>query len=656
MGRKNVFIKSMLRQPIRAMLLVLLMAAASFAFVMRAVEYIVVNDRISEISALFQTVGVLSHRDGITADASEAIEFIAESPYVSFYDRRRGFEGTLVDMHNAYIEGSRYLRASWVYRHFRDNFLLQEYINLMPRLRPMDGFAGFVSGDSFFYGELLYIEHIYQPPVRGPRNWVFTPHKLLTVQVDQVLQGYPERLYEGQILRLRMDFPYVGFGDSPLANMEIGQRYFLKGTFYWMLDSMQLDSRIITKYMQPLGDVDVWYIPVEPSETVDTAALGLCRQLEFARHVQSAVHLRTTKDMVAMPSAQEDLGLLSLIDGRFVDMDDYLNARPVVAIHRHFAQRRQIGVGDTITINVNADQHLVYSPYYIIGNTSDTNPTPEPIMAFPELGVLSIPDGYPSVTLVLEVVGIFDLIRWWPVNTGWSSINKFMFIPDSLLSADWGMQSAYFGDIAPGYAPVLWYSFMLNDPRDQVNFLWDTREILADMGFRASFVGRDGSGFWAAADTILMSTTLNVVMFSVLLILVLVFTVALFMWQRNREYAILRALGCPAKSVFAQSTAALLLFGLPAVAAGSAAGWFFSLRLAEDSIAGFGEIVTGAVTGARIFSFERDELLAYYMEAALPSVNWLIALCAIILAVVLVLVAIGSLRAARRSILEMLRR
>jgi len=648
---KNVFIKSMLRQRVRSILLLLLIATASFAFVARAVEYIVISDRILEISKHFQNVGVLSHRDGITADASGVIEYIADSPYVAFYDRRRGFEGTLTDMRNAYIEGSRYWRASWVYRYHRNDFELREYINLMPRLRPIDGFAGFVSGDSYFYGELLQVVHVYHPPWWGAVG--FYPHKLLFIQVDQVVQGYPERLYEGQVLRLRMDFP-DGW-DSTLAGMEIGQRYFLKGTFFWRLDRMQFDSAIITKYIQPLGEQELWYIPVAPGETVDTAAFGLCRELELVRHVQSAMYIRTTRDMTAMPNVEEDIGVISLIDGRFIDLDDYQNARPVVVIHRHFAQRRQVGVGDTITINVNADQHLVYSPYYIIGNTHDTNPLPEPVMAFPELGVLSNPSGYPAVTLELEVVGIFDLIRWVPIHTGWSSVNKFMFIPDSLLPSEWELQSAYFGDIAPGYTPVLWYSFVLHDERDQSAFLWDTREALAEHGFRVDFIGRDGSGFWAAADTILMSITLNLVIFSVLLVVVLVFTVALFMWQRNKEYAILRSLGCPAKNVFTQSAATLLLFGLPAVVAGSAAGWFFAIRLVEDWMAGFGEFVTDALSGVFLFA-GREERIASYMEPSLPSGNWLVALCATILAAILLLNAIGNMRAAKRSVLEMLRR
>ena len=648
---KNVFIKSMLRQPVRSMLLLLLITAASFAFVVRSVEYIVVRNRIADISEFFTSVGFLSHRDGITADVSEAIEFLAENPYVSLHDRRRGFEGTLVGLHNACIHGSRYWHSSRYYS-MLSPFEANIHADLMPRLRPIDGFAGFVSGDSFFFGEVIETR-FYMFPAWW--DWHGTPHKMVYVRVHHVLQGYPERLFVGQELRLRFDFPYgYEYTDSPLIDMKPGQLYLLRGTFYFQLGNLQRDTRFITKFARPLDDAELWYVPVTLGEEVDTAALGINHRLEFAHHVQSAVYLRTTRDMASLPYALEHRDIVSLTDGRFIDYDDYLNARQVVVVHRRFAQRRDIAVGDTITVAVNAEQHLVYSPYYVIGNIGDMDPHPVPITAFPELGILSVPGGGPTVMLELEVVGMFELLRWRPIGTDWSSLNKFMYIPDSLLPGDWGLQSAHFGDIGADYTPALFYSFVLHDSRDEAAFLWDVRDDLAAMGFGVRFVSRDGSGFWATANIILLSITINLVMFASVLVLVLAFAVALYMWQRSKEYAILRSLGCSVKNIFIQSTTALLLIGLPAVAGGSIAGWFFAVGLTQDTIAGFSEIVADAV-GIRFPSTERDEMIAAYIETALPTSSWLIALGLIILALIIALIIIGNLWASRRSVLEMLK-
>ena len=650
---KNIFIKSMLRQPVRSALLIILIATVSFAFVLRTVEYTIVSNQISQISGFFQSVGILSHRDGITADVSPAIDIIAQSPYVAFYDRRRGFEGTLDNMYNAYIEGSRYWFASFAYRYFQQDFEMRELINLMPRLRTPPDFAGFVSGDSFFYGELIYIEYMGWPS--WGRGWGFYPHKLLHIQVDDVLQGYPDRVAPGRIIRLRMDFPnFPEQQYSPLTGMEIGQRYFVKGTFYYFLDNMQRDSRHVMMFIRQFGDQQLWYVPVALGETVDTISLGLCKQLQFAQHVQSAVYLRTTKDMTSLPYSQEGLGMLSLRSGRLLNMDDYINANPVIVIPRRFAEIREVSVGDTITININANQHLVYSPYYLLSNYGDMDPMPVPITAFPELGVLSKPGTYPVITLELEIVGIYDMFRWRPIGTNWSSLSKFMFIPDSLIPNYWGLQSAHFGDISPYYSPALWFSFVLHQPRYQGAFLWDSRDALADLGFRVNFVGRDGSSFLNAADTILLSTTLNLVIFSLVLALVLAFTVALFMWQRNREYAILRALGCPSAKIFIQSVIALLFFSIPAVIVGGVAGWFYAIRLAQDTIAGFGEIMAD-VLGRHLMTAQREELIGSYMEMAVPSISRLVMFCMIIVVSMLVLITIINLRTARQSVLEILK-
>jgi len=584
----------MLRQPLRSLLLILLIAAASFSFVTRAVEYMLIRERIAEVSDFFRNVGILSHRDGLAVDISEAAELIADNRYVAFYERRRGFEGTLVDMYNVYIVGSRYWRANFFNEYHSNEFFAQEYINLLPRL----GFAGFTSGDSYFYAT-----------VNGIRD------NLVYAVVDKVVQGYPERLYEGQILRLRWD-----------PGLEVGQRYFFKATFYWMLGDLQLDSRNTTKYLR-------WHLPSAPE---------FCPEMEFSRHVQSAVYLRTTKDMAQMPLAQESLDIMRLWEGRYIDMDDYLNARPVVVIQRRFAERRGVGLGDTISIRVNKDQHLIYSPYYLMGHYGQ-NPITQLITSFPDLGVLSTPGAYPYIILELEVVGIFDLFRRQLISTEWTSINKFMYIPDSLIPAEWNLN----------LSPAIWYSFVLDNPRNQAAFLWETRDSLAQMGLRASFMGRDGSAFWPVADTILMSSTINLVMFSIVSLLVLTLTVALFIWQRYKEYAILRSLGCPARNILEQSTVALAILAVPGVVAGSVAGWLYAGRLAEATMEGFSQIIEDNI-GTHLHFREREAVLQYYVEAALPSSGWLVLFCVAILSVVLLLVLLGNIRSAKASVLEIL--
>ena len=644
--KNNVIIKSMLRQPMRTALLSLIIAIASFMFVLRAMEFIVVRGRISVISQLFQTqsVGILTHRDGPQVDISQAIELISQNPYVAFYDRRRGFEGNLIGMQNAYSFGSRYWMSSLFYNNARYEFTSRGHVALMPRLRPMEGFGGFANGDAFFYGTLADVTF---------ESWPFF-HVLLHVEVDYVVAGYADRVFEGQVVRL-MYHPPEDPADSRYINMEIGQRYFLKATQYFFYQFRTLNTRLLLLDPKPIGENGPWYIPVNPGERIDTAALGICREIELAQHVQSAMYIRTTRDMNNLPPAQENLGLMSLLNGRFIDIDDYINAHEVVVVHRHFAERREIRLGDTITVHVNSNSHLVYSPYYVLGTMGDMDPYPWPIAAFPEFGVLGVPGYTGGLTLELEVVGIFDLLRWTHINTGWSSINKFMYIPDSLLPDYWGLQSAYFGDIAPDYAPALWFNFLLYDQRDRDVFMLSVQEALGDMGLRVSFFGREGVGFWEVAGVITLSSMVNLVMFTVVLALVLALAVLLFMWQRLKEYAILRALGMSAFKVYVHLTMALIIFGLPAVMLGSTAGWLYSARFSANTVAGFSEIVADAI-GVRFPSTLRAEIISYYMDTSLPPVSQLLALSGVVLIIMLAFITASNIAAANRSVIEALRR
>jgi len=647
--RKNIFIKSMLRQPVRTLLLVILIATTSFAFTLRAVEFVVMRQQISQMTKFFQSVGVLSHREGTAADISAAIEIVANSPYVSFYDRRRGFEGTLVDMHNAYMSGSFYWIANYYYNNFRDEYSAIEYINLLPRLRHRPGFAGFSSGDSFFYGELLYVEEVL------PIWFGETHHMLLHIKVDYLLQGYPERVAAGSTIRLRMDLP-DGNG-SPFDDIEIGQRYFFRGAFYWGLGGLPQERANLVMYIRPIGYQGLWYVPVSPGESVDTVALGMCNQLKFARHVQSAVRLRTTRDMAYLPFTQTSQGIVTMHEGRHINMDDYVNARPVIVVSRYFAETREVSIGDTLRININAEQHLVYSPYYIMAMVAayPYGAVLRPLLPFPELGVLSKPGAYPYITLEVEIVGIFEMFRFRPIQTSWSSASTYMFIPDSLIPSQWGLQSAYFGDVAEDYTPDLWFNFALDDPRNMDTFLWDVRDDLADMGLRATFVGPDGSGFLSTADVILMSVSVNLIIFSAVMILVLVSVVALYMWQRSRDYAILRALGGTVKNIYARSVCALMFFGVPAVIAGCVMGWLFAIRIAETTFEGFGEIIA-AEAGTNLLTHERAALIAHYTEmAALPIINLVLLVVAVLVAM-LTLITICNLHIARKSVLYILNR
>ena len=93
--RNNIVTKSMLRQRVRTALLLLLLTAAAFVFVMRATEYIAVTDKIGSIAEFYRSVGFLHYTGGhgipmVADDVFVGAEILRSSPFVEFHDRRRG--------------------------------------------------------------------------------------------------------------------------------------------------------------------------------------------------------------------------------------------------------------------------------------------------------------------------------------------------------------------------------------------------------------------------------------------------------------------------------------------------------------------------------------------------------------------------------------
>jgi len=52
--KKNILLKSVLRQPIRTLILLILIGAAAFAFVARASEFIVISGELNRVEAFYR--------------------------------------------------------------------------------------------------------------------------------------------------------------------------------------------------------------------------------------------------------------------------------------------------------------------------------------------------------------------------------------------------------------------------------------------------------------------------------------------------------------------------------------------------------------------------------------------------------------------------
>ena len=671
--QENMFLKSILRQPVRSFLLILLIAAASFAFVVRSVEYIVVREQIQTIAGFYNSVGILTPISGdFSEDVFAASEFISSIPSVSGEDRRRGVEAILRYMHNPIYIGEvawfMYYRdmstpdllgeefdGSWAHLGNYFQTFRYEYAEIHREWTPfLHEAPGFMSGDAFFYGELLDVNYV----LVLPDDWHFTaygyfaPHKNMLVRVDYVYAGYIDHVDEGVEIILRFN---LIDGIEPFNDLEIGGRYFFKATYYLWLGTgsfgphsrMSLDPNVL--FPKPLSGHDIWYIPVATGEAADFTLPELSHipdEILFTNHVQRAMHLRTTRDMNSLPDVAR--GMIGITDGRLLDENDYNYARPVTVVNRHFARLRGLSIGSTVTVQINPEQHLLM-PHYAWPLEFDQIT----LGKYTNLGILSVPGTPPVYELDLEVVGIFD---WFPERFGGTvtltTLPKLMYIPDSVLPGDIGILTAPWGIFDPEHVPAVWYSFTLGDSRDEAGFLSAHRDTLAAMGFNLEFIGRDSTSFWTTADMIMQSITLNLILFSLVLLLVLGLVVFVYLWQRRKDFAVLRALGCPKKVILKQVFVAAAVFWLPAIIGGGIVAWNFAHEMAKTTIEPFGEIIADSAN-IRAPS-ARAAFIADFLDSALPSPWVLVGLCALVIIVMLIIVWFGTRKLINHPVLELL--
>ena len=102
--RKNIMFKSMLRQPVRTTLLVILIGLATFAFFLRTAEFLTIRSHINQLSGQYRPIGVIYH-DDYWGDVSKGVDLISSNPNVMLLDQRVNIEAVLTNMNTPDIGG-----------------------------------------------------------------------------------------------------------------------------------------------------------------------------------------------------------------------------------------------------------------------------------------------------------------------------------------------------------------------------------------------------------------------------------------------------------------------------------------------------------------------------------------------------------------------
>lgn len=567
--RSNIFLKSIMRQPARTLLLALLVMVGTFALVARVTEYIIVSEEVARLEGHYRSFGVLSpiNRRDVTNDhdARAAAEVISASPFVAYADERVFVQGVLADITN--------VTAQLAQSHFMlplediDILTIEHYFYATVRFN--DFSPNLVRATDAFIHVIMDVSGL----LAGDPSLLRSRSRQITLQTGMILESTNRvdmRLY---LTDEEVELYESGLFD-PFGGLSPNDQFLFRAIPIPGIDHM-------IWIMRPLieGDSPIFFANAD-----DTDLLEYIQQdIDIASENMRSMLVIGTADMENMPRLQNPFSARLVADtrlitgGRWLSHQDHLEANHVAVVSAQMATRRGLRVGETFTISlmdnprpswIDAESESNWS----LGVEGWWEPTPQGWWATTEYRESW--QSRPMQELELEVVGIY-----WNTPLGVPSHNFLhteMYIPASLIPVGFGW------DNAPLLASM--YSFVLHSPRDEAVFIETHRTEIINLGFGLGFLPNGFASFVEAADPIITSVTINLIIFSVVSALILALVVFLYIREWRKAMAISRALGSPANKTLRQLLSPVTFLWLSSIVIGSILAWFFALSQAESTM------------------------------------------------------------------------
>ena len=537
----DIFLKSILRQPVKLTVLVILLVAASFATALRVAEYQAITQEISRIESFYTTIGyvwpanapnappsVQQWLDQLRAMQSANTDSISPTPElrlnlnfsdytwqnaiyyderVAFVDTRRRANAALTNITNANILGT----------------------NATSRLE-----HGQYGQDVIFLATLNKVSGTWSipenmDPERAPMPLV-KDYLVMNMIVQEVIVGQPEHAQEGWSVNILV--PVVDGTNAETYHMSIGNTYLLRA---WHDNLARITNDTHTLVLSPLHiNGNVYFVDTNSAEFYGKLQ-GLGDVIENISRSQHAVHIVSTID-ASMSHVKHSDSVFRLISGRWPTYQDHIESTPVVAIHVDFARSRGLSVNDTIQIS----------------------PLP--------LGVAN------STPVDFEIIGLYS------TNDILFGINDF-YMPTSLAA------EIFYPSFVVSTILDSAFSFALHSPRYRDEFFRDVGPPLFAMGYVLVFIPTNFELFTYVADPIAQTLRINLVIFCMSAIAVLLITATIYLRLASRNIAMCRALGMQRNAVFAKAILPLALIALPTTAAGATAAWHIAAYQTAQSLA-----------------------------------------------------------------------
>lgn len=509
----------------------------TFSFVSRFSEYLLIRQETERLGIYYQAVGTVTPENGDTwADSSAVIELLNENPLVQTIQT--------IGYTSAVMQGQLY------------------NVDTDPACKTFS---------MAFYGTLQSWDQ---------NNFYF--------RVDTVLSGYPEYVSEGASVVLFREDTYEP-ESAAYAKLEKGQRYLALGFYHYGNPNCRIEEteesgrRIFARIMR--ASDDSFFTPVSEDHAADWSDLENYRQkdaVSMSFDEQRALNIIPTEDMSTLPMTQNVAHNLFLADGRWLNTEDNVHGRKVCVVNEKLASLRGLKVGDFITLKLRDIASYFGNFMYNDGGLGD--------------GGFAVLQSVETKIDSFEIVGIYGYFNQYSTTF----VNNFTYVPASVIpesfamttketlwETGWGSepldgllsQTGNAHTTIPHPGDV---SFSLISPEVSEEFLLQTRDKMAALGWGVELLENNWANFQAAAVPMKHSSLLNAVLFSILLLASICLLAAIYYRMRYKDIAIARALGVSFQRCAIEAAVPFLFLGFVGIGIGGWLGWQYTWNNASD--------------------------------------------------------------------------
>ncbi len=602
--KKNIGIRMLLRSPVKTAVTLVLIAAASFLFLYNLLDYAITQREYDRNYKQYHGYFTLMHpQDQLVGEnndwplqsrffvsdptsnpayteqypyeqyhlrsfSREEVESIASLPYVTRVENRY-ITGGLADFPRYFYYTSMGCYAKFLYS---SRVVLEgTYDGTTPDIHSL--VLPLIAGSGVSVNlKLTDVKLISGREEDLKQNWAYINKKILYVSLYATI---PEKAdnqvrYGGMLISLG---PHAKnwISTDTILGLEKGQRYVFVASLdtYGNSAGIGEEQRAASNPYTYLGDDSLYgvcdYItPLagKPENWLETPEFaGIRQMIEIMEADRHTLDIHYVGDMQGIKRYQE--GQLQLFRGRMLTREDSERHNPVCIIPESMAARQKLEIGDTLHLKLGDRLMEQYIP-----------------MGAVAYSVPRYPDNWTDQDFT--IVGTFaenGLNRLPVEETFWSFGDNAVLVPLSFLP-----ETADTENYEPKPAQL---TFAIDDADSIIPFRDEVLPGLLEKGYILNFF--DG-GWPAVREQFTQAGSLGLVKlsaFALSAVLVMLLTVYLYILRKKKEYAVMRALGCPASQARGALLFPLFVLAFPAVLLGSVAAVIYTRQAAEANAAEF---------------------------------------------------------------------